>query len=324
MLRSGYIELLAIVDPALPDNGAGAMLDRMAGALILALGMDDAEANLARLRRAGIDLPGVLPLSRPVEPGGPVARFERLPLPAAPEGRVQLVRHLTPELIWREDWMRHPNGARALRAAIIVSDRPAASAARLSRLAGLPLEPDPAGGFALPLPDGARVRVLAARGGRGPAAGAGGAGAARGHGHGDRGGRPGGDAPRALGRAARGGAGRRDGGGAGGGGLRPAVRGVRPRSAIRRSVEHLLRAGPGGGAGRLPLALPRRGRAWLRRRRACRRPRRELPAARRARGGGGAAARACCACCAGASAAIPAWCWSAPWSGRGPARRCCG
>ncbi|TPG58072.1 VOC family protein [Roseomonas nepalensis] len=160
MLRSGYIELLAIVDPALPDNGAGAMLDRMAGALILALGMDDAEGNLARLRRAGIDLPGVLPLSRAVEPGGPIARFKRLPLPAAPEGRVQLVRHLTPELLWREDWMRHPNGARALRAAIIVSDAPAASAARLSRLAGLPLEPDPAGGFALPLPDGARVRIM--------------------------------------------------------------------------------------------------------------------------------------------------------------------
>ena len=160
MLRGGYIELLAIVDPALPDNGAGAMLDRTAGALILALGMDDAEANLARLRRAGVDIPGILPLSRPVEPGGPVARFERLPLPAAPEGRVQLVRHLTPELIWREGWMRHPNGALALRAAILVSDRPAESAARLSRLAGLALEPDPAGGFALPLPDGARVRVL--------------------------------------------------------------------------------------------------------------------------------------------------------------------
>ena len=160
MLRQGYIELLAIVDPSLPDNGLGTMLDRLEGALILALGMTDSEGNLARLRRAGIDLPGIAPLSRPVEPGGPVARFERLPLPGAPEGRVQLVRHLTPELIWREAWMSHPNGARELRAAILVAERPAESAARLSRLAGLPLEPDPAGGFALPLPDGARVRVL--------------------------------------------------------------------------------------------------------------------------------------------------------------------
>ena len=161
ILRRGFIELLAIVDPTLPDNGLGALLDRFEGARILALAMEDAEANLARLRRAGLAIPGIAPLSRPVEPGGPVARFERLPLPEAPEGRVQLVRHLTPELVWQDRWMSHPNGATELRAAIVVADRPAESAARLSRLSGLPLEPDPAGGFALPLPDGARVRVLA-------------------------------------------------------------------------------------------------------------------------------------------------------------------
>ncbi|WP_426956008.1 VOC family protein [Muricoccus radiodurans] len=161
MLRQGYIELLAILDPALPDNGLGAMLDRFAGAHILALGMEDSEGNLARLRRAGLDIPGIAPLSRPVDaPDGPVARFERLPLPDAPEGRVQLVRHLTPELLWQDRWLDHPNAVTALRAAILVSDRPAESAARLSRLSGLALEPDPAGGFALPLPGEARVRIL--------------------------------------------------------------------------------------------------------------------------------------------------------------------
>ena len=161
MLRQGYIELLAVVDPALPDNGLGAMLDRFEGARILALRMEDSPGNLARLRRAGVEISGVSPLSRPVEAGGPVARFERLPLPEAPEGRVQLVRHLTPEAIWQERWMGHPNGVTALRAAIVVAENPAESAARLSRLSGLALEPDPAGGFALPLPDGARVRILA-------------------------------------------------------------------------------------------------------------------------------------------------------------------
>ncbi|MFH5925397.1 VOC family protein [Roseomonas xinghualingensis] len=160
MLQRGYIELLAVVDPALPDNGLGAMLDRFEGARILALGMEDSEGNLARLRRAGLEIPGISPLSRPVEAGGPIARFERLPLPEAPEGRVQLVRHLTPEAIWQERWMGHANGATELRAAIVVSGHPAESAARLSRLSGLALEPDPAGGFALPLPDGARVRIL--------------------------------------------------------------------------------------------------------------------------------------------------------------------
>lgn len=161
MLRRGYIELLALIDPALPDNGLKRFLARYTGMHILALGMEDAEANLARLRRAGIDIPGVAPLERPVEaPDGPIARFERLPLPDAPEGRVQLVRHLTPELLWQERWLDHPNGAVALEAMLLATGAPAEAAARLSRLAGLPVVPDSAGGFALPLPDGTRVRVL--------------------------------------------------------------------------------------------------------------------------------------------------------------------
>ncbi len=160
MLRHGYVELLAILDPGLPDNGMAAMLDRHEGAHILALAMADAEANLGRLRRAGLDIPGVALLERPVEDaGGPRARFTRIPLTDAPEGRVQLIRHETPELLWQPRWLEHPNRAVALEAAILVSAEPAASAARLSRLAGLALEPDPAGGYALPLPRG-RVRVV--------------------------------------------------------------------------------------------------------------------------------------------------------------------
>ena len=75
--------------------------------------MDDEAANLARLRRAGLAIPGVLHLERPVDdadPDGPRARFARLPLPDAPEGRVQLVRHLTPEAIWQERFMSHRTG----------------------------------------------------------------------------------------------------------------------------------------------------------------------------------------------------------------------
>ncbi len=159
MLRQGYLELLALLDPALPDNGAAGLLGRFEGAHILALGMEDAPGNLSRLRRAGVAIPGIAPLSRPAGEGDAVARFERLPLPEAPEGRVQLVRHLTADLLWHPRWTEHANGATELREAIVASDRPAESAARLSRLAGLPLEPDPAGGYALSLPAG-RVRIL--------------------------------------------------------------------------------------------------------------------------------------------------------------------
>ena len=44
-----------------------------------------------------------------------------------------------------------------MEAAILCADNPADTAARLSRLAGLPLEPDPAGGFLLRLPGAARA-----------------------------------------------------------------------------------------------------------------------------------------------------------------------
>jgi hypothetical protein len=123
-----------------------------------------------------VPIPGVAYLERPVEAGGPIARFARLPFPDAPEGRVQLIRHLTPELVWQDRWMDHANGAVALESAVLVSDAPAEGAARLSRLAGLPVEPDPAGGFVLVLPGAAgaagprtpamatRVRILTPEG----------------------------------------------------------------------------------------------------------------------------------------------------------------
>lgn len=161
-LRHGYIELLAIVEPGRFDNRLGEYLARYEGLHILALAIDDAAANQARLARGGLEIP-LAPLERPVDdPEGPRARFERLPFPDAPEGRLQLVRHLTPELIWQPRWLDHANRAEALEEVILVSAAPAESAARLSRLAGLPLEPGPVAGYLLRFPGGAAVAGPAA------------------------------------------------------------------------------------------------------------------------------------------------------------------
>ena len=160
MLREGYVELLAILEPERFDNGLGRLLDRYEGLHILAFGMADAAAELERLRRAGLEIPGIAHLERPVDdPEGPRARFSRLPLPDAPEGRLQLIQHHTPELLWQERWMEHPNRAEALEEVILVVPEPAPRATALSRLTGHALEPDPAGGYALPLPRG-RLRIL--------------------------------------------------------------------------------------------------------------------------------------------------------------------
>lgn len=162
MLQQGYIELLGIVDQTAPTNGLDTFLARYPGLHILALGIPDEHAALARLRKAGLNVPGVLHLHRPVDsadPDGLQARFARIPLPDAPEGRIQLIRHLTPEAIWQPRFMAHPNNAIALEALILAVPDPADTAARLSRLAGRPVIPDPAGGFALPLAPGL-VRIL--------------------------------------------------------------------------------------------------------------------------------------------------------------------
>jgi hypothetical protein len=156
-LRHGYVELLGILDETLFANGLDRFLARYAGAHIVALGMDDAEGNLGRLRRGGLEIPGIAWLERPVEPGGPIARFARLPFPDAPEGRIQLVQHLTPELVWDDRWMGHMNGAVALESTILSAANPAETIARLSRLAGLPAEPDPVAGFRLRLPGAPRA-----------------------------------------------------------------------------------------------------------------------------------------------------------------------
>ena len=156
-LRHGYVELLGILDPTLFANGVDRFLQRYTGAHILALGIEDAEGNLARLRRGGLQIPGVAWLQRPVEPGGRSARPARLPFPDAPEGRLQLIQHLTPELVWDARWMGHRNGAEALESVILASANPAETMTRLAKLTGLPAEPDSVAGFRLRLPGAPRA-----------------------------------------------------------------------------------------------------------------------------------------------------------------------
>ena len=162
MLRQGYIELLAVVDPRRIQRH-----DRRAPRPLRRAPYHRARGgrrggSLERLRRPAWTFP-VSPISSARWttriPAGPKARFARVPLPDSPEGRIQLIRHLTPEAIWQERFVSHPNGAVALEEVVLAVAAPAESAARLSLLAGRPVTPDPAGGYALAMPQG-RVRVL--------------------------------------------------------------------------------------------------------------------------------------------------------------------
>ena len=161
MLRQGYLELMALA-----PGGSSATLTRMLarhpGAHVIALAIEDTAATIARLRLAGIDCPEVEQSERAIaaaDPSGPRARFAYLPVPEQPEARINLIRHLTPQMLWQERFQNHPNHAVALEEVILAVTTPADSAARFSRLAGRPVVPDRSGGFALMLPRG-RLRLL--------------------------------------------------------------------------------------------------------------------------------------------------------------------
>lgn len=162
MLRGSYIELLAVADPKARSATLERFLARYAGVHLLAFAIADEQMALARLRRAGIEQVSVSRFARKVDdadPGGAEAAFVLIQTPEQPEGRCNLVRHLTPEVLWQERFMRHPNNAITLEDVSVVVAEPADSAARLSRLIGCVVVPDPVEGLALELTRG-RVRLL--------------------------------------------------------------------------------------------------------------------------------------------------------------------
>jgi hypothetical protein len=169
MLHGSYIELLAVVDPNARSATLDRFLARYAGAHILAFTIDDPEAELRRLWRAGVAGPSVAHVERPVDDmdlTGPRARFALIQLPDQPEGRINLVRHLTPEALWQERLLRHANNATDLDEVTLAVAEPAVTAARLSRLIGCVVTPGPGGGFALDLAHG-QVRLRPPEPGRG-------------------------------------------------------------------------------------------------------------------------------------------------------------
>jgi hypothetical protein len=164
MLQRSYLELLALVDPNAHSATIERFLARYAGIHILAFAMADEQTELARLRRAGIVEPVAVGVERPVDDAdaaGKRARFMLIQLPDQPEGRINLVRHLTRDALWQEKFMRHENNAVALDGIELAVEEPIETAARLSRLVGCAVVPEAAGSLALDLAHG-RVRIIAA------------------------------------------------------------------------------------------------------------------------------------------------------------------
>jgi glyoxalase-like protein len=135
MLEEGYIELLA---PTHDTPGAARVRERMAkfvGVHLACFGTPDADGEQRRLAAHGFEPP---PLENLQREGGTV-RF-RVVRPKAefmPEGRIQYVQQMTPEQIWRPEYLKHDNGVLGLSAVYVAASNAAETAARWAQFSGL-------------------------------------------------------------------------------------------------------------------------------------------------------------------------------------------
>lgn len=157
MLESGYLEFLAPTADTPNAQRLRAAMQCYAGVHLACFGTPAAEDEHARLGWHGFDPLPLVHLERPVSLQGEnrSARFKvvRVPPERMPEGRIQFVEQLTPELLWQPQLAKHANRVRKLACALVVADDPIAAAARWARFAAV-----------LPQPAGAYVHLATARG----------------------------------------------------------------------------------------------------------------------------------------------------------------
>jgi Glyoxalase-like domain len=161
MTPGPYLELIG-----LPENGPQRqeLLDSGYGLDGLVVHSEDADADFARLTEAGLPAQPPGSFSRPVTIAGQTleARFRtvRFPADTFPGGRLYFCEHLTPELVWREEWLSHPNGFCGIDRFVIESPDAENDSRRFA--AAFPSHAARCGNeWLLPLAD-ARVHVLAA------------------------------------------------------------------------------------------------------------------------------------------------------------------
>ena len=146
MLEHGYLEFLAPTADTPNAQRLRAAMQRYQGVHLCCFGTPDAEGEYARLNSHGFEPQPLVQLSREVQ-AGLKAQFKvvRAAPEKMPEGRVQFVQHLTPEALWRPQYLGHTNNVVKLACVFAVAQDPVAAAARWARFGAL--LPRPAGGY---------------------------------------------------------------------------------------------------------------------------------------------------------------------------------
>lgn len=140
MLRGGYLEVLFKTADTPLGGEHDAARQRYDGLHLVAFAVADAAGAHRRLAAAGFPLQPLVSMQRPVATaaGPDIAAFEvvRVVPGVMPEGRVQVLRHLTEQTVWQPRWLDHPNGAERLAGLAIVVADPDEAAARFARFTG--------------------------------------------------------------------------------------------------------------------------------------------------------------------------------------------
>jgi hypothetical protein len=125
MFGTDYLELIA-VKPG--DDSRSELLSSPTGLDGLVFGTEDALATYKTLRRNEVPIDPPQQFSRPVEADGgtqdAVFRTTRVPRSASPAGRLYFCQHLTRNLVWRDEWRHHGNGAVGIARAVIAAEEP--------------------------------------------------------------------------------------------------------------------------------------------------------------------------------------------------------
>ena len=155
-----YLELIAVTDH---QSARQEILADPHGLSGLVFGTEDSAATYAGLAERGVPATPPHEFTRPVAlPGGPMeARFRTVHVhpKAGRPGRLYFCQHFTRELVWRDEWRHHANGATGVVRALIASDDPAILRALFSRMFGATATHPVDGGLALTI-GAARIEVL--------------------------------------------------------------------------------------------------------------------------------------------------------------------
>ena len=133
MTPGAYLELVGVPETGLQRQD---VLESPFGLNGLVLASRDAAATFAELSAAGLPIESPVAFFRPVTIDGRIeeARFRtvRFPTDTFPAGRVYYCEHLTPDLVWHEPWLTHPNGFCGIDGLRVASPDPEADAARFA------------------------------------------------------------------------------------------------------------------------------------------------------------------------------------------------